>query len=47
VVFLPPWRAADPQGACRKAHMNRFSLHETALQTELLRKELQDPACGG
>ena len=27
--------------------MNRFSLHETALQPELLRKELQDPACGG
>ena len=27
--------------------MNRFSLHETPLQPELLRKELQDPACGG
>jgi molybdopterin synthase catalytic subunit len=27
--------------------MNCFSLHETPLQPELLRKELQDPACGG
>jgi molybdopterin synthase catalytic subunit len=27
--------------------MNRFSLHDNALQPELLRKELQDPACGG
>jgi molybdopterin synthase catalytic subunit len=27
--------------------MNRFTLHEGALQPELLRKELQDPACGG
>jgi molybdopterin synthase catalytic subunit len=27
--------------------MNHFSLHEIALQPELLRNELQHPACGG
>lgn len=27
--------------------MNRFTLHKGALQPELLRQELQDPACGG
>jgi molybdopterin synthase catalytic subunit len=27
--------------------VNRFSLHDTLLQPELLRAELQDPTCGG
>src|SRR5579863_8538947 len=27
--------------------MNRFTLHQTTLQPEQLRKELQHPACGG
>jgi molybdopterin synthase catalytic subunit len=27
--------------------MNRFTLHKGALQPDLLREELQDPACGG
>ncbi len=29
------------------ANVNRFSLHDIALQPEQLRRQLQDPACGG